>query len=73
MQHVVPVRPQSRYPRAPREPGSTLSQPQLHPSIGHCTFAYIRKLADESDAMKTMDVSLFLLILCSVLSCGQKF
>jgi hypothetical protein len=41
MPHVMPVRPQSRYPRAPREPGSTLFQPQLHFPIGRYTSAYI--------------------------------
>jgi hypothetical protein len=43
MPHVVPVRPQSRYPRAPRETGSTLFQPQLHLLIGRYTSVYIRK------------------------------
>jgi hypothetical protein len=37
MPHVVPARPQSRYPRAPRETGSTLSQPQLHPPTSRYT------------------------------------
>jgi hypothetical protein len=42
MPHVVPVRPQSCYPRAPREPESTLFQPQLYLSIVCYTFANIR-------------------------------
>jgi hypothetical protein len=49
MPHVVPVRPQSRYPRAPRETGSTLFKPQLHPPIDRYTSVHIRKLVDESD------------------------
>jgi hypothetical protein len=44
-----PVRPQSRYPRAPREPGFKLVKPQLHLTIGRYTSAYIRKPADDSD------------------------
>jgi hypothetical protein len=51
MPHFVPVRPQSRYPRAPRDTGSTLSQPQLHPPTSRYTSAYIRKPADEFDAI----------------------
>jgi hypothetical protein len=47
MPHVVPFRSQSRYPRAPREPGSTLFQPQLHPPIGRYTSSYIRKPVDD--------------------------
>jgi hypothetical protein len=43
--------PQFCYPRAPREAGSTLFQPQLHPPIGHYTSAYIRKPADKFDAL----------------------
>jgi hypothetical protein len=50
MPHVIPVRPQSLYHLAPREPGSTLFKPQFHPPIGLYTSAYIRKPADESDA-----------------------
>jgi hypothetical protein len=45
MPHVVPIRPQSRYPRASRETGSSLFQPQLHPPIGRYTSVYIRKAA----------------------------
>jgi hypothetical protein len=51
MPHVLPVRPQSRYLRAPRESGSTLFQPQLHLPAGRYTSAYIRKPADESDTI----------------------
>jgi hypothetical protein len=51
MPYVVPLRPQSRYPRAPRETGSTLIQPQLNPPIGRYYSAYICKPADESDAI----------------------
>jgi hypothetical protein len=51
MPHVMPGCPHSRYPRAPRELGSTLFQAQLHPPIGHYTSAYIRKPVDESHAM----------------------
>jgi hypothetical protein len=51
MPHVVHVRPQSRYPRAPRDPRPTLFQHQLHPPTGRYTSAYIRKPADESDAI----------------------
>jgi hypothetical protein len=47
MSDIVPVRPQSRYPRAPRETEFTLSQPQLHPPTSHYSNAYIRKPADE--------------------------
>jgi hypothetical protein len=49
--HVVLVRPHSRYPRALREPRSTLFQPQLHPPIGRYTSVYIRQPADESDVI----------------------
>jgi hypothetical protein len=51
MPHVVPARALARYPRAPRETGSTLFQPQLHSPIGRYIFAYIRKPADESNAI----------------------
>jgi hypothetical protein len=51
MPHVMPIRRQSRYPRAPRETGSTLFQPPLYPPIGGYTYAYIRKPADEADVM----------------------
>jgi hypothetical protein len=49
--HVVPVCPQSRYPRAPREKGSILFQPQLHHPISRYTFVFIRKPSDESKAI----------------------
>jgi hypothetical protein len=52
MPHVVLVSPQSRYPRAPREAGSTLFQPQLdRPIVRYTSSAYIRKPADESYAI----------------------
>jgi hypothetical protein len=51
MLHDVTVRPPARYPRAPRGTGSTLFQPQLHSTIVRYTSAYIRKSADESDAL----------------------
>jgi hypothetical protein len=41
----------TRYPRALRETGSKLFQPQLHSKIGRYTSAYIRKPADEFDAI----------------------
>jgi hypothetical protein len=49
MPHIVLVRPQNRYPRALREPKSTLFQ--LHPPIGRYTSVYIRQPADESDVI----------------------
>jgi hypothetical protein len=51
----MPIRPQSRYPRAPSEPGSTLFQPQLHSPIGRYTSAYIRK--PKCDANETFLLS----------------
>jgi hypothetical protein len=43
MPHVVPVRPQSRYPRAPREPGFTLFQPQLQFVKGFLLKMFLKK------------------------------